>query len=119
MFPPQKKSADLPFLNFGLLEGPSAMHTLMIESKKDKDERAVKSLMIFRLEEVDSILEKEGCTICLEQILAKCGESMFYVNAAVLDKKFYDYYKSYIALSRKKNIIDLCCETIEQFKCPK
>ncbi|OXU16251.1 hypothetical protein TSAR_010168 [Trichomalopsis sarcophagae] len=116
MFPPKEKLAvsDRQMeLDISALTDPSPLKTLLLESKKNKNDKEIKNLMDSMLKQVDVILQKEECTKYLNIIFAFCEKKEVYAKNQIVTKDAYDYYQENIAMSRK-NIIKLCSDTIDQ-----
>lgn len=120
MFPPKKNSTVIQCnkVDVSELEGPSALKIILLEREKDKDSKAIRQLMSFMLETVEVKLQQEECAVFLNTFFGLNKNKLVYVKTQIISKEIEDFYKKEIVRSRKE-IIQLCCDTIEQSKCNK
>ncbi|XP_024890188.1 uncharacterized protein LOC112466355 [Temnothorax curvispinosus] len=119
MFPPTNKFNVKPVeVNMTELPDPSPLKTILLEIKKDKNQKAIQSLMDFMLTEVERNLQKEDCASCLNTFFTLCDNCMVYMKEQQVQEYAKNFYCASILLTRKE-IVQLCCDTLEQSKCDK
>lgn len=119
MFPPTNKLALEAFgVDLSELLDPSPLKTILLEAKKDKNQKAVHNLMEDMLTEVEVILEKENCAVCLNTFFILCLNTIMYMKPQLVQQAVKDFYCTSVVLL-KKDIIELCCDTLKQSKCSK
>ncbi|OXU17292.1 hypothetical protein TSAR_003097 [Trichomalopsis sarcophagae] len=74
--------------------------------------------MSFMLQTVEVKLQQEECAVFLNTFFDLSKNKLVYVRTQIISKEIEDFYKKEIVRSRKE-IIQLCCDTIEQSKCNK
>lgn len=120
MFPPKKSSQVIQckLINVSELEEPSALRSILNEGLKDKHEKAVKILMEHILKTVDVMLQQEEYSVFLNTFFDLCTQKLIYASSQIVTKEIEVFYIKEIVQSRE-DIIQLCCDTLEQSKCDK
>lgn len=98
------------------LNEPSALRSVLLQAMKPESEGTIRHLMDSMLTEVDIILKKEECEMCVDILFILQKNQVTYTSYPVLLKEIDEFYKKFIVKSRKE-IIQLCCDTLEQSNC--
>ena len=120
MFPVQNSTTLKPYgIDIYELTEPSPLRAVLLEAQKDKNKRSIKSLMDSMLKEVDVILQKEDCVICVNSFFVQTKNYLVYSNGSQrITKQDGDFYLKHVVIGRDE-IVKLCCDTLEQSQCHK
>ena len=109
MFPPKNKLNVKPFgVDVSELLDPSPFKTIMLETKQDNNEKAVKNEMKCVLTEVKVMLQKEDCVACLNTLFTLYSNNVVYTKQQVVQIPMKNWYYELVVIPKNK-IIGLCC----------
>lgn len=103
MVPPKEKPKRRPCdVHISELNGPSTLRTIILETNKDKNDQAIKNLMESMLTEVDVILQRDDCKLCVNSFFVSSKSMPIHTNAQVLVKELKEFYRGSLLFRKKK-----------------